>query len=155
MEASINDKNIVNTQNASKPMVAIDVSELDYDPELLNTPAGTIDLSKGMEGMHPHDPDDLITKITTCAPGDKEQQLWEDSLQLFFCKDPELIDYVQEIVGMAAIGKVCAEHTFEYTAKCPNTCDITSVGAFNVRSIEVKLRMITWQDRIHWEPHSS
>lgn len=105
-----NYKNIVNTQNASKPMVAIDVSELDYDPELLNTPAGTIDLSKGMEGMHPHDPDDLITKITACAPGDKGQQLWEDSLQLFFCKDQELIDYVQEIVGMAAIGKVYAEH---------------------------------------------
>ena len=105
-----NYKNIVNTQNASKPMVAIDVSELDYDPELLNTPAGTFDLSKGMEGMHPHDPDDLITKITACAPGDKGQQLWEDSLQLFFCKDQELIDYVQEIVGMAAIGKVYAEH---------------------------------------------
>ena len=105
-----NYKNIVNTQNASKPMVAIDVSELDYDPELLNTPAGTFDLSKGMEGMHPHDPDDLITKITACAPGDKGQQLWKDSLRLFFCKDQELIDYVQEIVGMAAIGKVYAEH---------------------------------------------
>ena len=105
-----NYKNIVNTQNASKPMVAIDVSELDYDPELLNTPAGTFDLGKGMEGMHPHDPDDLITKITACAPGDKGQKLWEDSLQLFFCNDQELINYVQEIVGMAAIGKVYAEH---------------------------------------------
>lgn len=105
-----NYKNIVNAQNASKPMVAIDVAELDYDPELLNTPTGTYDLSKGMEGMHPHDPDDLITKITACSPGDKGQKLWEDSLQLFFCKDQELIDYVQEIVGMAAIGKVYAEH---------------------------------------------
>jgi phage/plasmid-associated DNA primase len=69
-------KNIVNTMNACKPMVAIDVSELDYDAELLNTPAGTYDLSKGLDGCAPHDPDDLITKITSCAPGDKGMKLW-------------------------------------------------------------------------------
>lgn len=105
-----NYKNIVNTQNAAKPMLAIDVSELDYDPELLNTPGGTYDLTKGLNGAHAHDPDDLITKVTAVAPGDKGQKLWEDSLDLFFCGDKELIEYVQEIVGMAAIGKVYAEH---------------------------------------------
>ena len=105
-----NYKNIVNTQNAAKPMLAIDVSELDYDPELLNTPGGTYDLTKGLDGVHTHDPDDLITKVTAVAPGDKGRKLWEDSLSLFFCGDKELIDYVQEIVGMAAIGKVYAEH---------------------------------------------
>lgn len=105
-----NYKNIVNVQNAAKPMLALDVSELDYDPELLNTPEGTYDLSKGLDGRHPHDPDDLITKITACAPGDQGMELWEDSLRLFFCGDQELIDYAQEIVGMAAIGKVYAEH---------------------------------------------
>lgn len=31
-------------------------------------------------------------------------------LNLFFCKDQKLIDYVQETVGMAAIGKVYQEH---------------------------------------------
>lgn len=105
-----NYKNIVNVQNAAKPMLALDVSELDYDPELLNTPEGTYDLTKGLDGRHPHDPDDLITKITACAPGDQGMELWEDSLRLFFGGDQELIDYVQEIVGMAAIGKVYAEH---------------------------------------------
>lgn len=105
-----NYKNIVNAQNAAKPMLAIDVSELDYDPELLNTPDGTYDLTKGLSGMHPHDPDDLITKITACGAGDQGKQLWLDSLSLFFCNDQELIDYVQEIVGMAAVGKVYAEH---------------------------------------------
>ena len=105
-----NYKNIVNTQNAAKPMLAIDVSELDYDPELLNTPGGTYDLTKGLDGAHAHDPDDLITKVTAVAPGDKGRKLWEDSLSLFFCGDKELIDYVQEIVGMAAVGKVYAEH---------------------------------------------
>lgn len=105
-----NYRNIVNAQNAAKPMVAIDVSELDYDPELLNTPVATYDLSKGLEGARPHDPDDLITKITACGPGDKGEDLWNDALDLFFCKDMELIDYVQETVGMAAVGKVYAEH---------------------------------------------
>ncbi len=105
-----NYKNIVNTQNAAKPMLAIDVSELDYDAELLNTPEQTYDLTKGMAGGHPHDPDDLITKVTNCSPGDEGMQLWLDTLDTFFCKDKALIAYVQEIVGMAAVGKVYAEH---------------------------------------------
>ena len=105
-----NYKNMVNAQSASKPMLAIDVSELDYDPELLNTPEATYDLTKGMDGGREHDPDDLITKVTAVAPGDKGESLWAESLDLFFCGDKDLIDYVQEIVGMAAIGKVYAEH---------------------------------------------
>lgn len=100
---------IVNTQNAAKPMLALDVSELDYDPELLNTPAATYDLTQGTNGAHPHDPDDLITKITACSPGDQGAELWQESLDLFFCRDRELIRYVQEIVGMAAVGRVYAE----------------------------------------------
>ena len=105
-----NYKNIVNTMSACKPMVAIDVSELDYDAELLNTPAGTYDLSKGLDGCAPHDPDDLITKITGCAPSEKGMKLWLDTLHLFFCGDEELIEYVQRIVGQAAIGRVHEEH---------------------------------------------
>jgi putative DNA primase/helicase len=104
-----NYKNIVNAQNAAKPMLALDVSELDYDPELLNTPDATYDLTKGLSGSHPHDPDDLITKITACSPGDKGMDLWLQNLDLFFCGDGELIDYVQQIVGMAAVGRVYAE----------------------------------------------
>ena len=100
---------IVNTQNAAKPMLALDVTELDYDPELLNTPEATYDLTQGTGGGHPHDPDDLITKITACSPGDKGEGLWQESLDLFFCHDRELIQYVQEIVGMAAVGRVYAE----------------------------------------------
>ena len=105
-----NYKNIVNTMNTAKPMLAMDVSELDYDAELLNTPGGTYDLTKGLDGCSPHDPDDLITKITGCAPGDKGMKLWLDTLDLFFCGDTELIEYVQRIVGQAAVGRVHEEH---------------------------------------------
>ena len=105
-----NYRNIINVQNTVKPMVALDVSMLDLDPDLLNTPYATYDLSQGITGEQPHDPADLITKITNVAPGDAGKDIWEDALNTFFCGDQKLIDYVQETVGMAAIGKVYQEH---------------------------------------------
>ena len=35
--------------------------------------------------------------------------VWEDALRTFFQGDADLIRYVQEIVGLAAIGKVYIE----------------------------------------------
>ena len=99
-------KYIVSTGNAAKPMISVDVNDLDRDENLLNTPEGTFDLKKGLAGGKAHDSKDYITKITTCAPGDKGKQFWDDALKLFFCGDQQLIDYVQMVVGMAAIGKV-------------------------------------------------
>ena len=91
-------------------MVAINVSQLDLDPNLLNTPYATYDLAKGLDGEQPHDPEDFITKITNVSPGDTGKEIWEQALNTFFCGDQELIDYVQATVGMAAIGKVYQEH---------------------------------------------
>lgn len=105
-----NYKNIVNTQNAAKPMLAIDVNELDKNPFLINTPAGTVDMKLGLNGMREHDPEDLITKITTVSLGDEGADIWQNALDTFFCGDRELIDYVQMTVGLAAIGKVYQEH---------------------------------------------
>ena len=103
-------KYIVSTGNASKPMIGIDVNDLDKNEFLINTPYATYDLRKGLTGEQPHNPEDLITKITTCAPGSGDGQLWLDALELYFCGDNELIEYVQLVVGMAAIGKVYQEH---------------------------------------------
>ena len=104
-----NYKNIVNTQSAAKPMVAADINMFDAQENFLNTPSATFDLEKGLAGERPHRSSDLLTKITNCAPGNEGKQLWEDALNLFFCGDQELIDYVQETVGLAAIGKVYVE----------------------------------------------
>ena len=104
-----NYKNIVNTQSAAKPMVAADINMFDAQENFLNTPSATFDLEKGLAGERPHRSSDLLTKITNCAPGDEGKQLWEDALNLFFCGDQELIDYVQETVGLVAIGKVYVE----------------------------------------------
>ena len=103
-------KYAMNAMNFTKAMVAVGVDDLDKDPNLLNTPYATFNLAKGMAGDQPHDPADLITKLTACSPSDEGKDLWEESIQLFFQGDQELIDYVQLVVGMAAVGKVYQEH---------------------------------------------
>lgn len=103
-------KYVTSALNAAKPMLSADVNDLDKNENLLNTPYATYNLTLGISGEQPHDPRDLITKITECSPGTDGMQIWEDALQLFFCGDTELIEYVQMVVGMAAIGKVYQEH---------------------------------------------
>ena len=104
-----NYKNIVNTQNAAKPMVAADISMFDAQENYLNTPDAAYDLEKGVAGAMPHRSSDLMTKITNASPGEKGKEIWEDALNTFFCGDRELMEYVQETVGLAAIGKVYEE----------------------------------------------
>lgn len=103
-------KYIMATHNTAKPMLSIDLAELDQNEFLLNTPEATYDLSKGLKGNQAHQPSDYLTKMTTVSPGEDGQELWQETLHLFFCGDQELIDYVQMVVGLAAIGKVYQEH---------------------------------------------
>lgn len=91
------------------PMVEIDQRQLDADEFLLNTPSATYDLRIGLPSAHEHTPADFITKQTTVYPSDEGMDIWQDALETFFCGDNELIDYVQEIAGLSAIGKVCVE----------------------------------------------
>lgn len=102
-------KYITATLNVAKSMLGIKVSDLDKNPNLLNTPGGTYDLEKGIAGEQPHDSVDLITKITECSPGDEGMDIWLEALDTFFCGDTELIEYVQKVIGLAAIGKVYEE----------------------------------------------
>ena len=101
---------IIATHNTAKPMLAIDISELDKNDILLNTPDATYDLKCGLSGSQAHSATDYLTKMTTASPGIKGIGLWQETLATFFCGDQELIDYVQMVVGMAAIGKVYQEH---------------------------------------------
>lgn len=102
-------KYVTSSLQAAKPMLEIQPSELDADGDLLNTPAGTCYLPDGVSGMREKLASDLITKQTTVSPGMEGKELWEDALELFFCGDKELIEYVQMVVGMASIGRVCME----------------------------------------------
>ena len=102
-------KNITSTLRESHPILEISPRDLDADPFALCTPEATYDLRKGMAGAREHSPEDFITKITSVAPSQKGQQIWLDCLDLIFQGDQSLIDYVQMICGLAAIGKVYVE----------------------------------------------
>ena len=102
-------KYVVSALQAAKPMLEVQPSDLDRNEFLLNTPNATYYLPDGLSGMKAHDATDLITKHTLVSPGEEGKQLWEEALDLFFCGDKELIDYVQQIVGLSAIGKVYVE----------------------------------------------
>lgn len=94
---------------AVKPMVYVEHNLLDKNELLLNTPNGTYFLAKGLEGVQEHRAEDMLTKVTTCSPGEAGKAIWRAALDVFFCGDKELISYVQIMVGSAMVGKVYAE----------------------------------------------
>ena len=102
-------KYITATLKESHPMLEISPRDLDADCFALCTPAATYDLRKGLTGAREHSPDDFITKMTAVSPSNKGEQIWLDCLDLIFCGNQELIDYVQMICGLAVIGKVYVE----------------------------------------------
>lgn len=102
-------KFIVSAMEAAKPMLEVKAADLDRDPFLLNCKDGTYDLTQGVEGRCDFNPDDLITKMCNTSPSDEGKELWENFLQTIFCGDLELIEYVQKICGLGAIGIVYLE----------------------------------------------
>ena len=102
-------KYVTSALQAAKPMLLRSIQEFDTQEFLLNAPDATYDLRLGMNGAHDHRPEDLITKMTTVAPSTEGMDLWLSSVENFFCGDKELMDYVQQTVGLAAIGKVYQE----------------------------------------------
>lgn len=80
--------------------VFADPDTLDTHPELLNTPAGVVNLRTGAIG--PHDPRLLLTKITAgrYKPGTRHPD-WDKALTAL---PPEQADYLQIRMGQAATG---------------------------------------------------
>lgn len=100
-------KYITSALQAAKPMLLRDIKDFDSQEFLLNTPAATYDLRTGTSSEH--SADDLITKATAVSPNNENMDIWLEAVNSFFCGDAELIGYVQQIVGLAAIGKVYME----------------------------------------------
>lgn len=95
------------TLTEARPAVEIAVSELDADGFKLNTPGGTVDLRTGK--LHPHDPQDYITKITAVAPSNDGMDEWLAFLDRLTCGDRDLREYLQICSGMEAVGGVYVE----------------------------------------------
>lgn len=93
----------------AQPMLEIEPKELDSDEFLLNTPSHTYDLRNGIGTPMEPDPAHFITKQTTLNPSDEGVDIWKDMLDTTFKKDKELIEYVQRVAGLSAIGKVYVE----------------------------------------------
>ena len=95
---------IAATLTVAAPKLEIDVSQLDKDPYLLNTPGGTVDLRTGQ--MRKHDPADYCTKMTAVSPSQDGEELWYDFLDSLTCNDEDLKNYLQEVAGVCVIGEV-------------------------------------------------
>lgn len=84
-----------------------DTDDWDTDPWKLNTPAGIVDLKTGT--MRPHDPAERMTAITRVAPDKSEPHLWMRFIGQATGGDKGLEDYLQQVLGMALVGKVYSE----------------------------------------------
>ena len=102
-------KYITSALKEAHPMLEIEQRVLDADEFLLNTPSATYDLRKGLAGKLEHNASHFITKQTIVDPSDIGVDEWNRALDTFFLGDADLIEYVQKIVGLSAIGKVYVE----------------------------------------------
>lgn len=102
-------KNIAATLKEARPMLEVEQRNLDADEFMLNTPTLTYDLRQGIKFPMEHRPEHFITKQTTVDPSSDGADIWAAALDTFFLKDADLIDYVQRMVGLSAIGKVYVE----------------------------------------------
>ncbi|MFR3638687.1 MAG: phage/plasmid primase, P4 family [Faecalimonas sp.] len=102
-------KSIAAALKEARPMLEVEQRNLDADEFMLNTPTLTYDLRQGIKFPMEHRPEHFITKQTTVDPSSDGADIWSDALDTFFLKDNDLIDYVQRMVGLSAIGKVYVE----------------------------------------------
>lgn len=84
-----------------------ELSVFDANPRELNTPAGIVDLASGV--IRPHNPAALCSKITKAAPGGDGKQMWQELLKTVTDGDFELAGFLQQVAGMALLGKVYHE----------------------------------------------
>ena len=87
------------------PAVVVHLDDLDNEPWELNTPAGVVNLRTGQ--ISPPAPTKLHTRSTAVAPDfTTEPVRWLQFLDVTFGGDQAMIDYVQRLMGVAAIGEV-------------------------------------------------
>jgi putative DNA primase/helicase len=89
----------------SDARLTVHIDDLDANPYELNTPTGIIDLRTGHQ--RPANPQALHTRTTTAAPDyDRESELLTRFLHTTFGGDPNLIGYIQRLIGLSLIGIV-------------------------------------------------
>ena len=85
--------------------------QLDRHKDIINTPAGMIDLKTGR--MSDHDPKSYITKITAAEYSQTADcPLWKKFLSEIFGGDEDLIRYIQKAVGYSLSGSTAEQCVF-------------------------------------------
>lgn len=102
-------KSIATILKEARLMLEVEQRNLDADELMLITPSFTYDLRYGMNYPLEHTAEHYITKQTAVDPSTDGADIWVDALNTFFVNDSDLIDYVQRMVGLSAIGKVYVE----------------------------------------------
>lgn len=105
---SRNQPKILAMLKLARTIMQVAPDKLDANPYLLNTPAGMVNLKT--KEILPHDPKAYCTKITKCAPSDKGKKMWEDFLHTISNGDKKMMNFLQQVAGMAAVGKVFEEN---------------------------------------------
>jgi putative DNA primase/helicase len=93
------------------PSLMVASDSLNRDIYLLNSWNGTVDLRNGM--LRPHDPNDLLTKITPVQFDPKaDSSLWLGHLRRVLGDNAALMEFVQTAAGYSATGDIGEEVLF-------------------------------------------
>lgn len=89
--------NVLRVARSRKPFAGLGPNDFDAHLMMLNTPAGTVDLTTGE--LRPHEPEALHTKTTAVAPTAGKPVKWLRFLEEALAGDQGLIDYMQVMAG--------------------------------------------------------
>lgn len=103
-EKYMDSKPIQNALNIFYTLKNIRMEEFDSDPYILNTPDGVIDLRTG--DLKPNKPEYYCTKVCGCSRSDSGNDKFIEYLNQITSEDVNLSNYLQNLMGMAAIGTV-------------------------------------------------
>ena len=84
------------------PRIAVEHDVWNCDPFALGTPGGTVDLRTGK--VAPSIPAQMISQITAVAPEPGEPTRWLQFLDEATGQDPEMIRYLQQVLGYTLTG---------------------------------------------------
>lgn len=101
--------NMANTLKAAKSLLTIkDADDFDRDPWLLNTPDGIVDLRTNEIGECRAE--EMCTMCTLLTPDfGSPRPIWDEFLDRVTGNDKDFQRYLQEVAGMALVGKVYEE----------------------------------------------
>lgn len=100
-------KQITDALFLAQPLMLRKAEEFDACEFDLNTPGGIVDLRTGT--MRASDPKALCTCMTKFAPSNEPCPDWHEFLDYVTGGDGELVNYLQLVAGMAAVGAVYYE----------------------------------------------